>query len=214
MNNYADLRAWMVDTQIVRRGIRDAKVIEAFRKVPRHLFVSEADRSAAYGDYPVRIDCGQTISQPYIVALMTQLLNLTGIERVLEIGTGSGYSTAILAEIGCKVFSVERFEDLHVTARKHLAAAGYSACSLLHSDGTLGWPEHAPFDRIVVTAGAPAVPEALLKQLSDVGILVAPVGDMREQTLVVVTRKGDSFEERMEIPCIFVPLIGANGWPE
>lgn len=206
------MRQRMVDEQIVGRGITDSRVISAFRKVPRHAFVPEAFRDSSYGDHPLPIGSGQTISQPYMVALMTACLGLQGGETVLEIGTGSGYQTAVLAEIAGQVYSVERFDKLADNAEKLLARLGYANCLIKTGDGTLGWEEHAPYDGIIVTAGAPAIPGSLTAQLKDGGRLVIPVGGRWEQALTVVRKTGSGIGRTEVCGCVFVPLIGKEGW--
>jgi len=210
--NHEKMRRRMVATQIEFRGIRDEQVLEAMRTVPRHRFVPEGERSAAYEDQPLSIGQGQTISQPYMVALMTACLELTGGETVLEIGTGSGYQTAVLAEIAEKVYSIERHSALSEQAAMRLTKLGYDRCILKVGDGTVGWPEAAPFDGIIVTAGAPEVPEALREQLADGGRLVIPVGAEYHQTLYKIRRDGTRFVENEMTGCVFVPLIGEYGW--
>jgi protein-L-isoaspartate(D-aspartate) O-methyltransferase len=220
MDEFADQRRAMTEHQIKARGISDPLVLAAMAKVPRHLFISEKDRYVAYEDHPVSIGEGQTISQPYMVASMTQALLLRGGEKVLEIGTGSGYSTAVLAEIvfandPCRtgaVYSVERIESLSLSARALLEKLGYTGIKLFVGDGSIGLPEFAPFDAILVTAGAPAVPVSLKEQLADGGRLVAPVGDRVFQQLVRVTRTGEHWVEETLEGCTFVPLIGKEGW--
>lgn len=206
-------RKKMVESQLIPRGLKDEKVLAAMRKVPRHLFVQESHRSRAYEDYPLPIGEEQTISQPYMVALMTEALKLSGEESVLEIGTGSGYQTAILAELARQVYSVERIPVLAGRARKILDSLGYSNILVRLSDGTMGWEEHAPYDRILVTAGAPSVPEPLLDQLVVGGILVIPVGSDVSQELTRITKegKGKIRRERMG-GCVFVRLLGKHGW--
>ena len=205
----------MVSLQVEARDVRDQRVLAALRAVPRHLFVPPGGRSAAYDDHPIAIGHGQTISQPYIVAFMTEALELRGGERVLEIGTGSGYQTAILAELCAEVFSVERIPELADRARAVLAAEGYANVTVRTGDGSEGWSEKAPFDGIIVTAAAPEVPAALRDQLADNGLLVLPVGDIRgSQELVVVRRVGSSTSTRASIGCRFVPLLGRGGFPE
>jgi protein-L-isoaspartate(D-aspartate) O-methyltransferase len=172
------------------------------------------DLDEAYADHPLGIGCGQTISQPYIVALMTEMLGLAGDEQVLEIGTGSGYQTAILAELAAEVFTVERHEELSTRAQRALAAAGYANIRFRVGDGTVGWPEHASYGAILVTAGAPRVPASLKGQLADGGRLVAPVGGRAHQTLVKVTRRGAKFVEERGADCIFVKLIGEEGYAD
>jgi protein-L-isoaspartate(D-aspartate) O-methyltransferase len=202
----------MVRAQLVERGIHDPKVLDAMAKVPRHRFVAEALRTRAYGDHALPIGAGQTISQPYMVALMTQALQLSGGEKILEIGTGSGYQTAILAEFTPRLFSIERNADLARAAAVRLRELGYSNVILKTGDGSLGWPEHAPFDRIVVTAGAPDLPVPLFEQLAESGLLVIPIGDRESQVLEVVTKsKGKALARRL-LDCTFVPLLGKEGW--
>ncbi|RLC10224.1 MAG: protein-L-isoaspartate O-methyltransferase, partial [Deltaproteobacteria bacterium] len=178
----------MVSTQIEARGINDQRVLAAMRKVPRHLFVSEAFQDQAYGDFPLPIGEGQTISQPYIVAEMTQALELTKDDRVLEIGTGCGYQAAILAELAYRVYTIERIRSLFITARKTLDRLHYHNVVARCSDGTLGWPEESPFDAIIVTAGAPEVPRALVGRLRTGGRLVVPVWGHCSQTLLKIIR--------------------------
>jgi len=202
----------MVHEQLVQRGIRDERVIQAMEKVPREAFVPETLRDRAYEDTPLPIGDGQTISQPYIVGLMTELLHLQGEERVLEIGTGSGYQTALLAELCSKVFSIERSFTLSAAARKVLESLGYNNVLLRVGDGTVGWDEFSPYDRIIVTAGAPALPKALSLQLKEGGLLIVPVGDRVQQDLKIVQRTESGFDEQSGGGCVFVPLIGRNGW--
>jgi protein-L-isoaspartate(D-aspartate) O-methyltransferase len=203
----------MVDTQLIARGIRDPRVIEAMLKIPRHLFVQEALQSQAYSDSPLPIGDKQTISQPYMVAVMSELLELKGHEKVLEIGTGSGYQAAVLAMLAKKVCTVERLRDLALQARKVLDQLHLLNVNLKIGDGTVGWVEEAPFDAIIVTAGAPAVPQQLLEQLAPGGRLVIPAGDEYEQTLLRLTKKSDGTVERETIlGCRFVKLIGQQGW--
>lgn len=196
-----------------RVPVSDKRVLEAMREVPRHLFVDQVYRTRAYEDYPLPIGEGQTISQPYMVGIMTQALRLSGEENVLEIGTGSGYQTAILAQLAGRVYSVERIPALAGRARKIMDSLGYGNVLVKLSDGTLGWEEYAPYDRILVTAGAPDVPETLTGQLAPDGIMVIPVGTRDLQTLQRVTRREDGSLkiERLD-PCVFVKLIGKHGW--
>ena len=204
----------MVKTQLIPRGIKDQRVLEAMMKVPRHLFVEEALRGEAYNDHPLPIGHKQTISQPYIVALMTQALELKGDEHTLEIGTGSGYQTAILAELCEKVYTIERIRPLLEQARKRLWDLGYTNILFKAFDGTLGWEEYAPFDAIIVTAGAPRVPQPLLDQLAEGGRLVIPVGDKFGQDLTKITKKdGDIIQHNLG-GCRFVDLIGVHGWKD
>ena len=205
-------REEMVEVQIARRGIADERVLAAMRAVPRHLYCNPPGHPEAYHDHPLDIGEGQTISQPYMVALMTAELQLAGPEKVLEIGTGSGYQTAVLAECAAQVVSVERIERLAERARERLDARGYGNVTVVVGDGTAGCSEHAPYDRIIVTAGAPQVPVRLRGQLADGGILVIPVGGPYYQTLTTVTRRGDEFHEEAGLACRFVKLIGEAGW--
>ncbi len=205
----------MVKLQIENRDIRDTRVLDAMRRLPRHLFVPPGSRALAYDDSPLPIGQRQTISQPYIVAFMTQALELRGAERVLEIGTGSGYQTAVLAELCREVFSIERIPELAEAAERTLAALGYQNVTLRVGDGSEGWPEHAPFDAIVVTAAAPSVPPALRNQLADNGVMVIPVGDWRRsQEIMVARRTAGTVTVERSIGCRFVPLIGTGGFPE
>jgi protein-L-isoaspartate(D-aspartate) O-methyltransferase len=203
----AQARERMVADTIAARGVRDASTLKALRKVPRHLFVPEDLLAEAYGDYPLAIGRGQTISQPYIVAFMTEALALKGGERVLEVGTGSGYQAAVLAEIAAEVFTIEIVASLGEEARERLSRLGYKNVSARVGDGYLGWPEAAPFDAIIVTAAAPRVPLPLKEQLKDGGRMILPVGD-DEQELRLVTRHGPSFDERRILPVRFVPMTG------
>ena len=205
-------RTRMVDEQIARRGIADERVLAAMRRVPRHLFVDEALRDRAYGDHALPIGEEQTISQPYIVALMTSLLRLTGQEKVLEIGTGSGYQTAVLAEIARRVCSIERLPRLAQRARAVLDGLGYSNVWVRVGSGTLGWPDEAPFDRIVVTAGGPAVPPPLFEQLSAGGIMILPLGDLEAQVLTVVENVNGTMRLTPHGDCKFVRLVGKYAW--
>jgi protein-L-isoaspartate(D-aspartate) O-methyltransferase len=203
----------MVVEQVERRGIRDPRVLRAMGKVPRHLFVDEALVGRAYGDYPLPIGEGQTISQPYMVALMTQALELAGHERVLEVGTGSAYQTAILAELCGKVYSIERLKSLADRAMNRLDRLGYYNVQVRVGDGSLGWKEEAPFDAVIVTAGAPGIPRALLDQVEVKGRIVLPEGDAQSQVL----RRGVREETGMRWSnlggCVFVKLIGKDAWP-
>ena len=198
--------------QLTARGIRDGRVIEAMQKIPRHLFVEEAMAAQAYSDSSLPIGEKQTISQPYTVALMTELLMLKGGERVLEIGTGSGYQAAILATLVDKVYTIERFRPLALQARKVLDSLRLLNVNLRIGDGSEGWPEEAPFDAIVVTAGAPEVPQELLQQLCVGGRLVIPVGNQYDQILKRITRTADSFQSEQSVACRFVKLVGKAGW--
>jgi protein-L-isoaspartate(D-aspartate) O-methyltransferase len=212
--DYDKEREHMVKSQLARRGIKDTRVLEAMRQVPRHLFIPEGMRSLAYCDGPLPIGHGQTISQPYIVALMTETLELAGQERVLEIGTGSGYQAAILSHLAWQVYSVERHAVLAQQAEKILAHLGYDNIVVRVSDGTLGWPEHSPYEAIIVTAAAPDIPRPLTDQLADGGRLVAPVGSQWSQVLVKVRRQGDLLIRERLTAVAFVPLVGEYGWEE
>jgi protein-L-isoaspartate(D-aspartate) O-methyltransferase len=209
---FIQARERMVEQQMRKRGIRDERVLEAMLSTPRHLFVPPDLRNAAYNDAPLPIRHQQTISQPYIVALMTELLELKGGERVLEVGTGSGYQAAILAQIADQVYSVERIPDLAAAARALLARLKLNNVEVIDVDGTLGLPQHAPFDAIIVTAAAPSVPEPLKEQLADGGRLVLPVGGRMGQMLERWRRNGDEFDQERIAPVAFVPLVGDHGW--
>jgi len=206
--DYEALRQRMVQEQLKARDIVDKKVLAAFEKVPRHCFVSEAFQKNAYADYPLPIGEEQTISQPYMVALMTQLLKLTGTQKVLEIGTGCGYQTAILAELAKEVYSIERFESLADNAKGVLAKLGYANIKIKSGDGTLGWPEESPFDRIIITAAGSIIPQPLIEQLKDEGILVIPLGETFSQVLTVAHKNNDKIDLERICGCVFVPLIG------
>ena len=193
--------------------ITDERVLEVMAMLPRHLFVPEAIKSQAYNDNALPISGGQTISQPFIVARMTELLGLTGQEKVLEIGSGSGYQTAVLASLARKIFAIERLPVLAGEANRRLQTLGFRNFTLKAGDGTEGWNAYMPFDAILVAAGGPEIPEPLVKQLTDGGKLVIPIGDdQRKQNLVCVTRTGDSYKIENFGPCAFVPLIGEHGW--
>jgi len=204
----------MVDTQLVSRGVHDHRVLNAIGKVPRHMFVDEALRDQAYNDHPLPISDRQTISQPYSVALMTEALSLQGTEKVLEIGTGSGYQTAILAELANRVYSIERILSLSQRARQVLQDLGYRNVALKVGDGTLGWPEEAPFDAILVSAGSPLVPQPLVDQMAVGARLVIPVGDHLSQELVLVERFSEGIRKTNLGGCRFVDLIGKCAWKE
>jgi protein-L-isoaspartate(D-aspartate) O-methyltransferase len=204
---FARAREAMVAQQIAARGVRDEATLAALRQVPRHLFVAPEARGQAYDDHPLPIGHGQTISQPYIVAFMTEAAALRGGETVLEIGTGSGYQAAVLSLIAARVFTIEIVTPLADASAQLLKRLGYANVSVRAGDGYLGWPEAAPFDAILVTAAAPRIPEPLKRQLKEGGRLVVPVGD-EWQELVVVTRRGDRFEEKRVLPVRFVPMTG------
>lgn len=205
----------MVDEQIIRRGITDERVIEAMLNVPREMFIEEALQQKAYGDHPLPIGCGQTISQPYMVALMSQYLKLSGTEKVLEIGTGSGYQSAILAKLSQKVYTIERVKTLYEKTQKILLEKlKIKNVVTILGDGTLGLPNFAPYDRIIVTAAAPDIPKPLIEQLGNNGILVIPKGDKFFQSLLVVTKKDGELQTQDAGGCVFVPLVGRCGWKD
>ncbi|MFT5697192.1 MAG: protein-L-isoaspartate(D-aspartate) O-methyltransferase [Desulforhopalus sp.] len=212
MGQFATSRSRMVQEQLLNRDIVDPKTIQAMGEVPRHLFVDPAMQGRAYGDHPLPIGAGQTISQPYIVAKMTQALRLTGVEKVLEIGTGSGYQAAVLSRICSQVYTVERINSLLAGARKTFDKLRYYNIRAKLDDGTMGWPENAPYDAIIVTAGGPEVPQPLIDQLGEGGRLIIPVGDQNVQELQLVEKK----EDQVEISCLasvrFVDLVGEHGW--
>jgi protein-L-isoaspartate(D-aspartate) O-methyltransferase len=212
--DYRLAREKMVKNQLIPRGISDPRVLEVMGKVPRDCFVEDALLGEAYNDHPLPIGHSQTISQPYIVALMTESLQLTGKEKTLEIGTGSGYQTAILAELSRKVYTIERIRPLLVKARRILAELGYTNIFFKVFDGTLGWEEYAPYEAIVITAGAPKTPQPLLDQLAEGGHLVIPVGNRFSQELVQITKKKGNYIEKNLGGCRFVDLVGEHGWQE
>lgn len=214
MMDFPKARLKMVEDQIASRGIKDPRVIAAMKKVPRHHFVEEALQKQAYSDHPLPIGEKQTISQPYMVALMTEALQLTGTEKVLEIGAGSGYQTAILAELAQKVYSVERIRSLAIRARQLLYELGYFNVEIKIFDGTYGWLEKSPFEAIVVTAGAPDIPQPLIDQLAVGGRMVIPVGDAFAQDLIRVTKTAEGMKKEDLGGCRFVKLIGKYGWDE
>jgi len=207
--------AWnMVDQQLRRRGIRDRAVLEAMGRVPRHLFLPGTDPKDAYSDRALPTTHGQTISQPYMVAMMTELLAVSPGHRVLEVGTGSGYQAAILAQLGAQIISVERDPELAQRVRHTLEELGWaSQVDVVEADGTLGWPAGAPYDRILVTAGAPNLPESYKQQLAEGGRIVIPIGDRLGQHIFLYERCEDSWSQTQGIACRFVPLIGEQGWP-
>lgn len=202
----------MVEIQLITRGIKDRRVLDAMRKVPRHLFIDESIQYKAYDDMALPIGEGQTISQPYMVAIMTELLELKGNEKILEIGTGSGYQAVILAELSKEVYTIERVAVLVKRAEERFNFLGYGNIHVKVGDGTLGWPEEAPFDRVIITAGTPKIPDPLIEQLSEEGIIIAPVGDRFSQQLIKVKKSKGRPSEEYHTPCIFVPLIGEYGW--
>jgi protein-L-isoaspartate(D-aspartate) O-methyltransferase len=209
---FREQREVMVEQQLRRRGIHAESVLLAMREVPRHEFVPPEDREMAYADKAMLIGCGQTISQPLIVAMMASALELTGTEHVLDVGTGSGYNAAVLSRLGKEVFSIECRGDLAEAAREKLKKLGYENVHISTGDGSQGWPEMGPFDAIAVTAAAPALPLPLLDQLTEGGHLVIPVGDMENQELVQVIRRGNEYVHHTICPCRFVPLNGRYGF--
>jgi protein-L-isoaspartate(D-aspartate) O-methyltransferase len=214
MINFQKARDRMVETQLISRGISDPRVLEAIRKVPRHLFVEEALKEQAYSDFPLPIGEKQTISQPYIVALMTESLGLKGHEKILEVGTGSGYQAAILAELADRVFSIERYPGLAYRANQILQKQGYQNIIIRVADGSLGWPDEAPFDGVMATAGTPQIPQPLIDQLGMGGRLVLPVGDRLSQELILVERAPEGIKKTNLGGVRFVDLVGKWGWEE
>jgi protein-L-isoaspartate(D-aspartate) O-methyltransferase len=204
----------MVDRQLRRRDVEDERVLEAMERVPRELFLPEASRGRAYDDAAVPIGGGQTMSQPYMVAKMSELLSLDGDERVLDVGTGSGYHAAVLAELAREVVTIERVPELAERARKSLAAAGYENVEVRIGDGTLGIPDRAPFDAIAVAAAAPYLPESLYEQLKVGGRIVVPVGGRANQRLELIVRSPEGPAVVRSVPCRFVPLVGEQGFSE
>jgi protein-L-isoaspartate(D-aspartate) O-methyltransferase len=211
---FAPQLAEMIETQLRRRGITDVAVLAAIGDVPRHEFVAEEFRARAYADVPLPIGDGQTISQPYIVAAMTAALHLRPEDRVLEVGTGCGYQAAILSRMAKAVFTVERRPELALSASERLARLGYANVHVHCGDGTLGLPEFAPFDAILVAAGAPAVPEPLLAQLAEGGRIILPVGDPTHQELQLLVKRGNALHKSVLEGCRFVLLVGYHGWQE
>lgn len=211
-SDFEKARQRMVNEQLIPRGINDPKILKAMEEVPRHLFIEDALWGQAYGDFPLPIGSGQTISQPYIVALMTQALRLKGHETVLEIGTGSGYQAAVLSRICKKVYTIERLNSLLVKARKVFDRLHYLNILSKLDDGTVGWPENSPFDAIIVTAAGPKIPEPLLEQLADPGVLVIPVGGRSFQELQVINKKNGEYLTKNIESVRFVSLVGTHGW--
>lgn len=203
----------LIDT-LRAKGIEDKQVLDAFRKVPRHLFVDGAMYAQAYDDNALPIGYGQTISQPYVVALMTELLELQKDEKILEIGTGSGFQTAILAQFSRRIYTIERHRELGESSRKRLRKMGYANVVCKTGDGTNGWPQHGPFDKIIVTAGAPVLPQTLTNQLAMGGKMIIPTGDRTDQQLVVYTRSTAGLTHTIAAKVTFVPLIGIHGWDD
>ncbi|MFH0738654.1 MAG: protein-L-isoaspartate(D-aspartate) O-methyltransferase [Candidatus Omnitrophota bacterium] len=206
--DYQALRKIMIEEQLIPRGISDQRVIGAFSKVERHKFIPQDLKDNAYADFPLPIGQGQTISQPYIVALMTEILGLNGGEKVLEIGTGSGYQVAILAELAKEVYTIERLEGLANKAQELLLGLGYQNIKFKSADGTLGWSEEAPFDRIIITAATSVIPLPLAQQLKEGGRLVLPLGESFSQVLTLVIKKNGNLESKDICGCVFVPLVG------
>ena len=211
-NDKENIAKFMIEEQLIPRGISDKKVLDAMLKVPRHKFVQKRFESSAYDDGPLPIGEGQTISQPYMVAVMTEYLNIDENSKVLEIGTGSGYQTAILSVIADSVYTVERIDALYKKAKKTLDELGCKNIYFKLGDGTLGWEEHAPYDSIIVTAGAPYVPKTLKEQLAENGTIVIPTGDKFSQVLKIIKKENGQFKEYDKFLCAFVPLIGEEGW--
>ena len=209
--DYDQARERMVEKQLALRGISDERVLRAMRETPRHLFMPQAQRERAYDDRPLAIGHGQTISQPYIVALMTSLMELNGKEKILEIGAGSGYQAAILSQVAGQIHSIERVPELAAAARARLADLGYDNVQVIHGDGGLGLPEQAPFDAIMLTAAASEIPPPLYWQVRDGGLMVGPVGSRYEQVLIRLRRVGDEWKQETLTPVIFVPLTGEYG---
>ncbi|MBU3665590.1 MAG: protein-L-isoaspartate(D-aspartate) O-methyltransferase [Chthoniobacterales bacterium] len=207
-DDYAARRNAMVETQIASRGISDTATLGAMRSVPRHEFVPARLRDEAYGDYPLPIGSGQTISQPYIVAFMTEAIRPKPGEKILEIGGGSGYQAAVLAQTGAEVFTVEILEPLAGLARQNLTRLGYKNAHVLHADGYRGWPEHAPYDAIIVTCAPDAIPPDLVTQLKDGGRMIVPVGGGMNQELILLSKHGDKIEQHAVLPVRFVPMTG------
>lgn len=214
VSDFRSARQRMIGTQLKARGIEDRRVLQAMSKLPRHLFVPEQLRNRSYDDCALGIEAGQTISQPYMVALMTELLDLEPADRVLEVGTGSGYQTAILATLAAEVISIERQPRLAESAREILSQLGFENVTVLVGDGTKGHPEGAPYDAIIVTAGGPRVPAPLGEQLAMGGRLVCPVGPREVQDLLRLVRGPDGVQQERSIRCTFVPLIGTEGWSD
>jgi len=212
--DYTELRKQMVQNQLVTRNITDSKVLSAMKNIPREKFIPQQWRNCSYEDRAIPIGLNQTISQPYMVAIMTQLMELCKNHRVLEIGTGSGYQTAILAKIVKEVFTVEKIAELTERAKEVLDELNITNVHFKIDDGTLGWPEFSPYERIIVTAGAPSVPQALIDQLADGGIIVIPVGPMEHQTLMKITKHGKQIFKESVLGCRFVKLVGKQGWEE
>ena len=214
VKSFTGQRRKMIEEQLVDRGIKDLRIMEAMNRIPRHLFWHESLQHKAYGDFPLPIGDNQTISQPYIVAAMTEALNLKKTDRVLEIGTGSGYQTALLAELAGQVFTIERIRSLSLKAQKILERLNYMNIVFKVFDGTYGWPDQAPFDAILVTASPEEIPKMLVDRLGDKGRLVAPVGSQEKQSLTILVKENDRTTSHEIGYCKFVPLVGKYGWPD
>ena len=212
--DYAHLRALMVDRHVAARGVSDARILQAMREVPRHLFVAPVVASKAYGPNALPIGANQTISQPYIVARMIELLDVSGTEKVLEVGTGTGYQAVVLSKLAARVFSIERVNELAARASELIRSLKISNISVKVFDGTFGWSDQAPFDRIIVAAAAPEVPQPLVQQLARTGIMVLPIGSEKNQRLARVRRVGTSVQIEDCGGAEFVPLVGRYGWKE
>jgi protein-L-isoaspartate(D-aspartate) O-methyltransferase len=210
--NYRQARGRMVTDQLQARGVSDERVLDAFRRIPRDEFVDPALAAEAYSDRALPISHGQTISQPYMVGVMTQYLAPSSTHRVLEVGTGSGYQAAILSLLAGHVYTIERHAKLTQRAQATHRRLGLTNISYRVGDGSIGWNAHAPYDGILVTAGAPRIPSALLKQLGDSGRIVVPTGSRGSQILTIVTRRGEAYDQETAVPCVFVPLLGEEGW--
>lgn len=209
---FEDARRRMVQEQLEARGISDTRVLQAFLAVPRHEFVAKDLQSEAYADHPLPIGGGQTISQPYMAALMVQLLRLHGHERVLEVGTGSGYQLAILSQLALEVYSIDRLPELAEQALRRLEHLGYLNVHVTVGNGSMGWPDYAPYEGMLVAAGAPDIPSPLVRQLADGGRLVIPLGSQQAQTLTLVEKRRDALHQQAITSCVFVPLLGEYGW--
>lgn len=210
--DFAILRKRMVQEQLIPRGIKDPRVLEVFSKIERHRFIPDDFRGSSYADYPISIGEGQTISQPFIVALMTQSLEVSPEDKILEIGTGSGYQTAVLAELAKEVYTIERIESLAKRAEALLRGIGYNNIIIKVDDGTLGWKENAPFDKIIITAASPRIPLPLTEQLAEKGKLIVPLGEPFSQVLTLVEKRADQLQYQQICGCVFVPLVGKYGW--
>lgn len=204
----------LIRTELLPRGVTDPRIIAAFRAVPRQAFVLPEDTSRAYENRALAIGCGQTISQPLMIGLMLQALRAGAEDTVLEVGTGSGYQAALLSELAGSVITMERIPELAIDASTRLASLGYDRVTVIEGDGSCGYAPEAPYSRIIVSCAAPALPARLVEQLSDGGIMVAPVGTLSEQTLTVATRAGDEIRQERRGGCVFVPLVGKDGWPD